>query len=379
MQKLNYSKYRLRITVLSPLHIGNGREMLKDYDYAVYKGRTWRINESALLDLQQVEDTQIAQMLVRVKPAELLKPEDFQEGSSLFRYVLKGTPKSQAEGAVVREALKDAFDHPYLPGSSLKGALRTALAVHLWEAKKMRPDLGRLNPVPKFAAGDYERDLFGKNPNHDLLRALQVSDSAPLDPSVLMLVNARVITASGKLGSPVELEAMRRDTEIESELKLDAALFSQWAKSLGLHLPNQEALLQFVEIARRYGLSVVQRELGWAKKLPDGHHLVDFYQNMLSFQLPGNAFFLQVGWGGGWEQKTFGPHLKKDPAFMKAILKPRNQKGWDVGRVHVPKNVSEFPVSRRVAMAYQRNAQGEVTREVPALPLGWVFVEVISS
>ncbi|MEM4204529.1 MAG: type III-A CRISPR-associated RAMP protein Csm5, partial [Candidatus Methanomethylicaceae archaeon] len=138
MQKLNYSKYRLRITVLSPLHIGNGREMLKDYDYAVYKGRTWRINESDLLDLQQVEDTQIAQMLVRVKPAELLKPEDFQEGSSLFRYVLKGTPKYQAEGAVVREALKDAFDHPYLPGSSLKGALRTALAVHLWEAKKMR-------------------------------------------------------------------------------------------------------------------------------------------------------------------------------------------------------------------------------------------------
>ena len=119
MANYDFKTYRLKITVLTPLHIGNGREMLKDYDYALYGNRTWRISENALLDAQNVEDPRVAEMLARTKPAQLLKPQDFSEGSPYFRYVLKGTPKSQAEGAVVREQIKDAFDRPYLPGTTV--------------------------------------------------------------------------------------------------------------------------------------------------------------------------------------------------------------------------------------------------------------------
>jgi len=61
---------------------------------------------------------------------------------------------------------------------------------------------------------------------------------------------------------------------------------------------------------------------------------------------------------------------------MRTLLKPRKQGGWDVGRGRMPKNVQDFPASRRIAMAYQRNAQGEVVAEIPALPLGWVLVEM---
>ena len=174
----------------------------------------------------------------------------------------------------------------------------------------------------------------------------------------------------------MELEAIRRDTIIESELKLDTVLFSEWARARELHLPNADALLNFVEIARQSGLAAVQRELNWAKGLPNGSHVVGHYQGMLTHQPSSNAFFLQLGWGGGWEQKTFGARLKKDEAFMRTILKSRKQGGWDVGRGHMPRDVRDFPTSRRIAMAYQRNAQSEVTAEIPALPLGWVLVEL---
>src|SRR5574341_1482560 len=173
MGNYDFTAYRLKITVLTPLHIGNGREMLKDYDYAVHGSRTWRIDENALLDAQNAEDPRVAEMLARTKPGQLLKPQDFVEGNPYFRYVLKGTPKSQAEGAALREQIKDALDHPYLPGTTVKGALRTALAWHLWEEKKLRPEISKLGGAPKFAASDYERRLFGKNPNNDLLRALR--------------------------------------------------------------------------------------------------------------------------------------------------------------------------------------------------------------
>lgn len=376
MNKFDYKTYRLKITVLTPLHIGNGREMLRDYDYAVHGGRAWRINENALLEAQNVEDPRVTEMLARVKPAQLLKSQDFTDDSPFFRYVLKGTPKSSAEGAVLREQMKDAFDHPYLPGTTVKGALRTALGWHLWEKKGLRPEIARLGGMPKFAASGYERDLFGKNPNNDLLRALHVIDSKPLETSALMLVNVRVLTRGGKPGSPVEVEAIRRDTVIESELNLDTVLFSQWAKTRELYLSNADALLNFAEIARQHSLSAIQRELNWAKGLPDGKNVAAHYQSMLGYSLSKNTFFLQLGWGGGWEQKTFGARLKRDEAFMRTILKPRNAGGWDVGRGHTPRNMQDFPVSRRIAMAYRRNAQGEVESEIPALPLGWVLVEM---
>lgn len=372
----DYKIYRLKITVLTPLHIGNGREMLHEYDYAIRNGRTWRINENALLDAQDVENPHLADILAKTKPVELLKPQDFTENSPYFRYVLRGTPKSQAEGAVVREQIKDAFDRPYVPGTTIKGALRTALAWHLWQKKNLRPEISKLGGSPKFAAASYERELFGKNPNNDLLRALHIADSAPLDTSVLMLVNVRVLTHGGKPGSPVEVEAIRRDTVIESEIKLDTVLFSQWAKERELYLPNADALMNFIEIARQHSRELIQRELAWARDLPNGKHVVGHYETMLNYKLQSNQFYLQLGWGGGWEQKTFGSRLKVDQAFMRTILKPKKQGGWDVGRGHMPKNVQDFPTSRRIAMAYQRNAQGAVIGEVPALPLGWVLVEI---
>lgn len=61
---------------------------------------------------------------------------------------------------------------------------------------------------------------------------------------------------------------------------------------------------------------------------------------------------------------------------MRTILKPCKMNGYDVGRGHVVKNVQDFPISRRIAMAYRRNPQGEVTDEIPALPLGWALVEM---
>ena len=122
------------------------------------------------------------------------------------------------EGAQLREQLKDLYNRPYLPGSSLKGALRTSLAWYGWQARKLQPDRLMLDEKrAKFASRRYEQELFGRDPNHDLLRALQVSDSNPVGTDSLMLVNAKVITARGE-GSPIEIEAIRSETAFKSSL-----------------------------------------------------------------------------------------------------------------------------------------------------------------
>src|SRR5512138_2042325 len=103
-----YKLYNLKITTITPLHIGTGRALLHEYDYAVHDRKTWVINQSALLEAQKdIEDPKVAHRLATVPPAQLLADEDFVEGSRLFRYVLKGRPRSEGEGIEVQEQFKD--------------------------------------------------------------------------------------------------------------------------------------------------------------------------------------------------------------------------------------------------------------------------------
>ena len=86
-------------------------------------------------------------------------------------------------------------------------------------------------------------------------------------------------------------------------------------------------------------------------------------------------FFLQLGAGTGWNDKTFGSHLKKSDRFMSTILRSRHEGGYGVARKNPPRNPQDFPLSRRVAVAFKRNQDGYV-QESPAYPLGWVLVEM---
>ncbi|MGQ9716760.1 MAG: type III-A CRISPR-associated RAMP protein Csm5, partial [Anaerolineae bacterium] len=226
----DYILYSAKVTLLTPLHIGSGRDLLLSYDFAVHNDRTWRLNEDAILDAQNVDDPRMLERLMRIPPAQLLKREDFREGSPFFRYTLRGAPRSTAEGAQLKELWKDPYDRPYLPGTSLKGALRTALAWRAWEALGLRPERQMLEPKPRFAARNYERRIFGDDPNHDLLRALHVGDSEPVGADRLIVINARVLHRSGQMASPIALEAVAPDTVFRLTVKLDTALFSEWAR-----------------------------------------------------------------------------------------------------------------------------------------------------
>lgn len=80
-------------------------------------------------------------------------------------------------------------------------------------------------------------------------------------------------------------------------------------------------------------------------------------------------FLISLGWGTGWTNKTFGPHLQSDADFMERILRDhrlargRRQRG------------DPFPKSRRVVVQISRDRQGRPV-ETPAAPMGWCLVEM---
>ncbi len=367
MPKYDYIMYNLQVTTITPLHIGNGRELLRDYDYAVHNNQTWRINEAALLDAQDVDDPALADQLARTPPAQLLKPGDFRPDSPFFRYVIKGAPRSGQEGAQLREQLKDPFDRPYIPGSSLKGALRTAIAWHAWEALGLRPDVRKLKENRKWAAQDYEREIFGRDPNHDLLRALQVSDSQPVGPDCLMILNARVLNRNGKAASPIALEAIQTRRTFAMTMKLDLALFSDWARERGLNLRVEEWLKMLPQVVQQHAQDRMQREAAWFSQ---ARPAFSFYKDWSHETLEESKFLLQIGWGTGWEGKTFGSRLQADKPFMEEIIRKYRLPARGKRQPGDP-----FPKSRRVMVHVLSTPQGK-TEERPASPLGWVLVEM---
>lgn len=389
----DYTTYRLKVTVITPLHIGNGREMLRGYDFAEEHGYIWRFNENALLEAQNIDDPKVAEQLARTKPADLITDDrEYRDGNPLFRYHIPGQALSQ-DGRV-REFIKNVYDQPYLPGSSLKGALRTAIGWWEWETKHLYPDLNKVSSPPRFeadrrkfdkkkAANRYEQDLFypsapsGKGPNYDLMRALQVSDSQPIDPERMQLINAAVyrnwnMERVDKISS---LEVLPGGLLLEgAALKIDTRLFGstpqseQWKK---LNFGDPKRLTEWVKICQEYARQRIETEIEYytnqAKNSPKISNALSLYRRWQSLQAAENesAFLLQLGWGTGWDGKTFDGQLREDDKFMLDIIK-----GFNLGAYHSKDYQSgdEFPMSRRLPYKDQCAPLG--------YPLGWVLVNV---
>lgn len=368
-----HKTYTLEVTTLTPLHIGTGDVLQRGFDYVVHGERTWVIHGDALLDAVW-GPTPDPRLLGR--PAdellEVLGRDAFDPQARYFRYVLPGKPRAEARGAEVREQLKDPWDRPYLPGSSVKGALRTVLAAVGWQQKGLRLDPSRLRDNRSWAAQPLERALFGQDPNHDLLRALWVSDSEPVGPDSLILVNAQVAVRE-RLASPIELEAVRPDTTFRLTLTLDGYLLRREVREQLRWRDEVKWLLQLTSLARQHALRRLEREMRYWNGVRGAQRILEFLDGLhqRAQGLGEGEALLQIGWGGGWDSKTFGAGaLQKDPNAFEAVVRR-----YRLARGRAPRKPGDpFPRSRRVVVITGRGKESGKLVTVPDRPLGWVQI-----
>jgi len=361
-----HTEWTVEVETLSPLHIGSGAELVLGYDLVPHRGRTYRVNEDGLLDAMLVraegEGTEAVNRVLMGRPAtELLNPSDF-DNPALFRYTLAGEP-TKREGKIP-EQIKDVYDRPYLPGSSLKGALRTVLAWSIYTRTRRKPSLGRLGPHAKYAAQRLEQDLFGRDANRDFLRALQVRDSAPpAEADALHLEQVQIYPG----GTPVEVETVRAGVIFRLTIAVDEYGFREEAtRQLGWQ-GKRAWLGQLVTLGKEYARERLITEAEFFNAHGGPQMTQAFYgglvRGLLEGELAGDEFLLQVGWGTGWESKTLGSGLlRQDDAAFEHLLRDYRMTKERKREVGDP-----FPRSRTLAL---RTGQ-------PALPLGWVRVKLI--
>ncbi|MXY26658.1 type III-A CRISPR-associated RAMP protein Csm5 [Candidatus Poribacteria bacterium] len=188
-------KQTYQLQVITPVHIGSG-ETLNQIDGCYANGRWYHIDLDKVLAHPSTDLNRLtSEMADRNFRWQRYLQQHTADLSKLSAYTLS-CPQSPEE-VEIREAIKSVGNRPYIPGSTLKGAIRTALLGEILSENDQIYDksLRQLETLIEREPRGYPRReqpgrqveslAFGKDPNHDLLRALQVSDTEPLHSDAL--------------------------------------------------------------------------------------------------------------------------------------------------------------------------------------------------
>ncbi len=445
---------RYRITCLSPVHIGTGQQLSK-FDGTYHNGQ-WFVVDLDRVFARGIDGNELAQAMSATgfSWAEWLQGRRIPaEEVALYNLPCPQGPKE----VYIREGMKDVYLQPYIPGSTLKGAIRTAviwyllrhdqqakdftrryllLATFAGNIRKALRDIARgnrdaeqdpnnhrraiqqalemsddeaeaclrvlyealgkgarqgerrqrigmrelesLGGKREWAGQPIERKVLGKDPNHNLMRAVQVGDSEPVSLEQMevglvwtyTLRNGQLVPKKEPEGEyKAFAEWLKEGTALQVVIRLDETLFTERAnEQLRFRGAKEQAVRQLPQVCNDYAKSLIRRQKEFAQKyqMPI---LRDFYADLEQRlqNLPQNAFLLNVGWGGGWEAKTVGDivqELLHDDQFDDfADLRERYKLGADP-RTHKIDPDAPFPHTRLIAY---RNG-------LPAYPLGWVLL-----
>lgn len=208
------------------------QKLITEADAIKAKQAELKTRRAALASQEEQEDSPLPDQLVNSSrfsdlfDAKLLQPSDLREpslsnGRPLVRYPLEGAPTT---GEIYAQ-VKDGMDRPYLPGSSLKGAIRSALA---WDLVDQQDVLGKVELREAKKADDrIDRDLFlGRTSQRmndtvrDVMRLLRISDSTPLaTPPTLLQV--AMLGSSSQRNTRLAIEAMPEGAEVRATLQIE--------------------------------------------------------------------------------------------------------------------------------------------------------------
>ena len=381
-------KQKYQLQILTPVHIGTG-ETLNHIDGYYANGRWYHI------DLEQVlahPTTDINALTADMGRRDFRWERYFRQHNmdpaevSVYSLSCLQNP----ETGDIREAIQTVDKRPYIPGSTLKGAIRTALLgeilcesdpvyeTSLDHLKTLIDQTPRGNPRREQPARRIENTAFGKDPNHDLFRALQVSDTTPLDNDALEIGLAWTVTLNpnDQLAEKIDngreyknfVQHIKARQRLTFTLKIDDLLFREREKKrLRFNDLQEERLKDIAEVCRSAAAQLMDRELDFFDYY-NFPNIPDVYDKLIDSNkdLPEGAFFLQIGWGTGYHAHTITSLFADDeesPENLWMDVRKRFRLGESRSR-RGNYDDREFPKTRRILYRGQN----------PVVPLGWVKI-----
>ncbi len=381
---------RYRLTCLSPLLVGDGHR-LSPIDYMVWKDQVNVLDQRRIFKLL-AKGPRLEGYLTQLKKAEKL---DFASwGGFAQNFADRRVPFEAAAAAKYWESAHGDPLHiptfvtghngPYLPGSAIKGALRTGMLFERWSGGS-RPGFDRLQGerLPRRPGEDAEQQALGSS-HTSLMKAVAIADSTPIEFSAFKLYLLRVSTLQPrKAGGGFELgwkQAPRGtvagtrpedSTPIFAEMAAPGTVFEgNWRENAFFSQPEILRALRWREpvngkrlmaAANNHAtrLLAIQKQYAATAGLDAlAASLGRIEARLEEARANGGACILSLGWAGGLLAKT--GWLDTEDQGYRAVLKqiPLYARAIESG---LP-----FPKTRRIVFS------GNQPAELP----GWALLEI---
>lgn len=413
--------YRYTITTLAPAHIGVGEAMTPLEYYIADElivpdlGRVFAKYPDAAERFNRSLAAKSAHDLARIGLGELI-PADALKDPGARRYFLiefydsdtkfgsfdeleDAIPRGQAE---VKLAIKTPDHHPYIPGSSIKGAFKTA-----WAYAQLKQDRKALDYViadpsdgalssrvfhaPEQKGDAAKRINRAKDAAYDVFRALHFGDSKPAEgDDVFVLAAERVLSAGvasrgGEVKGKDRLRAEFKDywtfcEAIDEKMNFngrldfcDSLLTDERAqRALGWN-ESQRSLTpsSLCRAVNDFAADLCQWEIEYFRQIAAGaegrcqvEQALRFYEDLKGEieEAGADTCYFSLGHGSGWHKLTVGLLLEKH-LDRKSFAGLRQKL-----RLADRHTDYEYPKSRKLVMNGKRSAYS---------PFGWVKMNLI--
>lgn len=357
---------KIKIETLTAVHIGSGETLQYGTDFVTGEtedGDVLSIIEPRkVLDLIGVDNVQqwvkaierkepTSQVVKRYVPNAKL--EDYSN-----RIILEWSDVRDTD--TLKEQIHNGQGRPYIPGSSIKGAIRTSILASL--ADTIQSKENKIDKSGKDFKGFFkqkadakriESELFGATPNNDIFRFLQVGDAyfGELREVAIRMVNIneRERHSFWDTSKPQLIEAISPEDDSEFQLKLNISGYN-FSRGKVNQLPScmsSEAELFRTINTHTQKLLCEELEYWEEREDKDESDKVTIYLEKVNDILSiarackdGKECILRIGHGSGWCFITgaWAKSLKNFDSLVVPVSRPKNSNYEQY----------DFPKTRRV-------------------------------
>jgi CRISPR/Cas system CSM-associated protein Csm5 (group 7 of RAMP superfamily) len=335
------------LEILTAVNIGSGEVLSQFSDYVYDNGFVYYLDHDSLLrELTRKPNSEemidefvmIVQNQAKGSFKDRFKLKGFLEKAGLDykKYALRKIPVTDEVKEQIQLHIKSG-SQPYIPGSSLKGAIRTAIISFLFGGSEERLKNKR-NYIGE--------DLFGSY-GQDVLKYLVVSDTMPFQEKDLGIATFHKLNLESKKTSiPVIKEVISRGSVSTFSIKTKAKKGEVKEQFTFLQEGKEDSLLGIIN---EYSRKNIEIELEQLQKYRGDEikDIEEFYSSL--FQVVTKAYstkeaYLRIGSGKTFYDNTIAQKLSKD--FLQQVITKNFKKA----------NIKYFPKTRTVIREglYQR-------------------------
>ena len=357
-----FGKYKVNLKAITPVFIANGKSYThSEFLHTKVQSGEKKYNSISRYDIfdfyKDLPEERTDEFIEKLsKPNFNLKTFEAKIDKRYRRY-LAINRSDNVHLSEVQEAIK-TMDELYIPGSSIKGSIRSAL---MYNNIDIPENIFRNNRLNFRAYNQMENNFFSANRGNSaqtsIMKYLQISDTTTSkQPEIHDLVTIKAKPAgnfeyhSKHNGKPIHTYAETIGQGKKLSFILNNEVHDDVLQRLGI--PNKKHLISLKNIKEsiyNFSSDLLEHEIDFARKYRH-NDLLKNYKSIAKFNDP-DAPLLKIGSGSGFLATTLGLKIKKENNYLYEQIRQSFRRSYQY----------EFPKSRKIT------AKGR--------PLGWVKLD----